>query len=154
MRACDTSDEDTASDTEDEAQVNVLSRRRMRPSYFADEPPTPERHSRRVLQRSRDASAYVRSFYSNAQAADEGRIEQPDGPIDVADEPTSFETVEDDALPATGLSSPLDQELRDARSLLERLTRRDDVSDDFWASVGLTRSFADGVERVQERGRF
>ena len=37
---------------------------------------------------------------------------------------------------------------------VERLTRRGDIGDDFWASVGLTRSFTDGIERVQERGRF
>jgi hypothetical protein len=45
---------------------------------------------------------------------------------------------------------PLDQELRDARALLERLTRRPDVSDEFWASVGLIRPLADRVERVQQ----
>jgi hypothetical protein len=37
----------------------------------------------------------------------------------------------------------LDQDLRDARAILERLVRRDVVSDEVWASVGLPRSFAD-----------
>jgi len=69
-------------------------------------------------------------------------------------EADSFTTVGDDAPPSMSPASPLDQELRDARNLLERLAQRGDVGDDFWASVGLTRSFADGVERVQERGRF
>lgn len=69
-------------------------------------------------------------------------------------EADSFTTIADDVPPSTSPASPLDQELRDARNLLERLAQRGDVGDDFWASVGLTRSFADGVERVQERGRF
>lgn len=42
--------------------------------------------------------------------------------------------------------SPLGRELQEARSLLDRLSRREDVGDDFWASVGLTRSFADRLE--------
>lgn len=186
MRACDTSDDDTASDTEEEdidvrgsirrlngaeASRNRLvlsdpvpSRRRMRPSYFSSEPPLrdTERYSRRVLQRSRDASAYVRNFY-NANTSrdievqtDGPRIDQLDGP---AEEPSSAEpssaTGERQSPPLALLeSSLLDQELRDARSLLERLSRREDISDDFWASVGLTRSFADPVERFQERERL
>lgn len=53
----------------------------------------------------------------------------------------------------TGESSALAQELRDARALIERLTRREDISDDFWASVGLRRPAADRVER-QHRERL
>jgi hypothetical protein len=55
---------------------------------------------------------------------------------------------------ATDEEMPLDQELRDARVLLERLSRRVDVSDDFWASVGLGRPVADRVERIQQRERL
>jgi hypothetical protein len=59
---------------------------------------------------------------------------------------------DDEAPTLISSNSPaLDQELREARSLLERLSRREDVSDDFWASVGLTRSFADRVESFNER---
>jgi hypothetical protein len=164
LRACDTSDDDTASETEEEVPTNPIRRRRMRPSYFTNEPPErdSERYSRRVLERSRDASAYVRRFYypeaSHNEEDERHTHDQLDGPIDEpADEPIEeLGTTgnDEDAPPLLPLSSPLDQELRDARSLLEQLTRRADVSDDFWASVGLTRSFADGVERVQERERF
>ena len=167
-RACESSDEgeSTASDTEDEASANPLSRRRIRPSYFADEPPSPRRYGRSVMEQGSDARRYVRSYYSDAMThgalyelgGSEGRSAHVDGPIDgSADEPVeSFATTiaDDDVAPSTSPASPLDQELRDARSLLERLSRRDDIGDDFWASVGLTRSFGDGVERVQERGRF
>lgn len=137
----------------------------MRPSYFTNEPPErdSERYSSRVMERSRDASAYVRRFYypEASHIEEDERIphDQLDGPVDEpadepADEPTSATTGDDEAPTLLPLSSLLDQELRDARSLLEQLTRRADVSDDFWASVGLARSFADGVERVQERERF
>lgn len=44
-----------------------------------------------------------------------------------------------------------DQSLRVARVILERLTQREDVPDEFWASVGLTRSMADRVESIQQR---
>ncbi|KZM20079.1 hypothetical protein ST47_g8769 [Ascochyta rabiei] len=156
-RACESSDEgdSTASDTEDEASANPLSRRRMRPSYFADEPPSPRRYDRGLMRLGPDEGRYATSYFSDPNFARfSGPLDGPiDGPEDV-EAPTSFATVDDDAMPATTPASPLDQELRDARSLLERLARRDDVSDDFWASVGLTRSFADGVERVQERGHF
>ncbi|KAF1849998.1 uncharacterized protein K460DRAFT_272020 [Cucurbitaria berberidis CBS 394.84] len=181
MRACDTSEDDTASDTEEE-DVDVRgsirrlngaeafrnrmglsdaapSRRRIRPSYFSNEPPLQdtERYSRRVLERSRHASAYVRNFYHSSLSHDnempaERRHDQLDGP---AEEPLSSAMGEDELLSLVlPDSQPLDQELRDARSLLERLSRREDISDDFWASVGLTRSFADPVERFQERERL
>ncbi|KAH6639714.1 hypothetical protein C7974DRAFT_389048 [Boeremia exigua] len=166
-RACESSDEgdSTASDTEDEASANPLTRRRMRPSYFAAHPPSPRRYGRSVRDQGVDARRYVRSYYANPNT--HGALYQLDGSQDAqADaqipvvsedeqEADSFATVAaDDADHSTSPASPLDQELRDARSLLERLTRRGDIGDDFWASVGLTRSFADGVERVQERGRF
>ncbi|KAF2847984.1 hypothetical protein T440DRAFT_470573 [Plenodomus tracheiphilus IPT5] len=198
MRACDTSDDDTASDTEEDEPVDaapvpawrrqmdyrnqafseavesrrriierrrqvavdaLASHRRMRPSYFSDEPPMrdSERYSRRVLERSREASAYVRNLYDRAPPANDEnntQLEQLDGPVD---DQTSAQTSagEDDTSPIEPAgTSPLDQELRDARSLLERLSRRGDISDDFWASVGLSRSFADPVERFQERERL
>lgn len=110
-----------------------------------------------------DARRYVRSFYSHDYDLQGPRDTQVDGPVDGPveglaqdqreQEADSFATVDDEA-PSTSPASPLDQELRDARSLLERLTRRGDIGDDFWASVGLTRSFTDGIERVQERERF
>ena len=170
-RACESSDEgdSTASDTDEEAATNTLSRRRMRPSYFADAPPSPRRYGRSVMEQGLDARRYIRSYYAHERPRDPfAGLWQTDGPAlspepqEEGEEPEqetdSFATtvvVDDDAPPSTsGLASPLDQELRDARNILERLARRGDVGDDFWASVGLTRSFADGVERVQERGRF
>lgn len=185
MRACDTSDDDTASDTEAEEDTApaadasrhrynpITLRRRSRPSYFSDEPPhrDTERYSRRVMDRTRDASAYVRGFYGSSseqprslrgvmsspyrsprvrdrnRAVDGPRLEQLDGPID-----GPLPASDDDVPPLIPINSPaLDQELREARSLLERLSRREDVSDDFWASVGLARSFADRVESFNER---
>jgi hypothetical protein len=187
MRACDTS-EDSASDTEEEEtdvrgsirrrnQVEASNdrfryppestapRRRMRPSYFSNEPPMrdTERYSPRVVERSRDASAYVRSFYTSGSRRDAHqeaaqrleRIRQLDEPGDEpGDEPAI--TSEEEVPPLVSMDSTesLDRELRDARSLLERLSRREDVSDEFWASVGLTRSFGDPVERFQELERF
>ena len=188
MRACDTS-EDSASDTEEEEmdvrgsirrrnQVeapntrfgyppeSTAPRRRMRPSYFSNEPPVrdTERYSPRVVERSRDATAYVRSFYTSASWQDEAneaahreaaqrleRIRQLHGP---GDEPASTSEEEIPPLVSIDSTQSLDRELRDARSLLERLSRREDVSDEFWASVGLTRSFGDPVERLQELERL
>jgi hypothetical protein len=43
-------------------------------------------------------------------------------------------------------------ELEDARRFLEGLTARDDISEDFWDSLGLTRSSIESTERLQ--GRF
>ncbi|KAL6707942.1 hypothetical protein ACN47E_003616 [Coniothyrium glycines] len=170
MRACDTSEDDSASDTEEEemdvrgsirrsnatevANSREPLRRRMRPSYFSNEPPVRDsrRYSHRVLEQSRDASAYVRSFY-NSVTQEDSEVERPllsqlDGPVEDTGSP-------DDDIPDLYPveSTPSDQELRDARSLLERLTRDPEVSDEFWASVGLTRSMTDPVERFQERER-
>ncbi|USP76524.1 hypothetical protein yc1106_03798 [Curvularia clavata] len=181
LRACDTSDNDTASDTEEE-DTDVLvptrrlhtehrrergdfssstaPRRRIRPSYFSNEPPMQdaERYSLRVIDRSRDASDYVHNYYNQAnwrnahteEEAQRSAMPQVDGP---ADEPTNTSEADTPSLVRAD-STPLDQELRDARSLLERLASREDISDDFWASVGLTRSFADPVERFQELERL
>ncbi|KAG9190651.1 hypothetical protein G6011_08739 [Alternaria panax] len=185
MRACDTSEDDTASDTEEdemdvrgsirrrtgtEAFGNRLGishstepRRRMRPSYFSNEPPArdTERYSLRVIDRSRDASEVVRSFYNSGiwrdaetEAAQRPQIPQLDGPAEDSASASDNESIPPLVRADSPPPPPLDQELRDARSLLERLARREDVSDDFWASVGLTRSFADPVERFQELERL
>jgi len=181
MRACDTSEDDAASDTEEDdmdvrgsirrrnatealrnrlgASDSAAPRRRIRASYFSNEPPVrdTERYSHRVIDRSRDASAYVHSFYNSgawreveAHGSPRPQISQLDGPIE-----ESVNAHEEEAPPLVSVdAAPLDQELRDARSLLERLSRREDISDDFWASVGLTRSFADPIERFQELERL
>ncbi|RMZ66202.1 hypothetical protein GMOD_00005282 [Pyrenophora seminiperda CCB06] len=181
MRACDTSEDDTASDTDEEetdvrasiqrrnatealrnrlgASDSAPPRRRIRASYFSNEPPVrdTERYSLRVIDRSRDASAYVRSFYSESAWREVEVQETPRPPISQLDGPIEepINTHEEEAHPLVPVdAAPLDQELRDARSLLERLSRREDISDDFWASVGLTRSFADPIERFQELERL
>jgi hypothetical protein len=41
--------------------------------------------------------------------------------------------------------------MRVARAILERLTQREEYSDEFWASVGLTRSMADRVDSYYEQ---
>jgi hypothetical protein len=198
MRACDTSD-DSASDTEEEemdvrgsirrrnqaeailhrdryGEPTTAPRRRMRPSYFSNEPPRrdSERYSPRVVAQSRDASAYVRSFYNPNTWRDEAledseRLEREATQFEAlaqqaarrlrqrnqaADESPSSEEEIPALVSIDSTPDSLDRELRDARSLLERLSRREDISDDFWASVGLTRSFADPVERFQERERL
>jgi hypothetical protein len=151
MRACDTSDSDSASDTEEEdvdfrPEISSL-RRRSRHGY-GEEPPSrnPMRYSRAIRDRSRGATAYVRNFYSSTLREDSQPSERPlsaqmDGP---AEEPSNA----DDEL------QTLDQELRDARAILERLSRREDVPESYWASVGLSRSLADRVERLQQRERL
>ncbi|KAF2256617.1 hypothetical protein BU26DRAFT_513418 [Trematosphaeria pertusa] len=151
LRACDTS-EDSASDTEEEDMDirpdSSLLRRSTVGGASSYEPPlrNPLRYSRGVRERSRESSAYVRSFYGEVAPRDlqpqpERRIsDQLDGPVEERN--------------AADEDMPLDQELRDARALLERLSRRDDISDEFWASVGLRRPLADRVERIQQRERL
>lgn len=95
-------------------------------------------------------NAYVNRFYNARIATDRPQDHQLDGHVHESAEVTRVGS-EERVLPHSSIDVELDQELRDARSLLERLSRRDDVSDDFWASVGLTRSFADRVERLGER---
>lgn len=156
----DEDDASTASDTDDEAAANPLIRRRMRPTFFADAPPLPHprRHGRSVADAGSSARGYVRRYYADADArvrqAQREEEAERDGEVD------SFSTVADvddapthpDRRDLDGEERGRDQELRDARSLLLRLTERGDVGDEFWASVGLLRSFADGVERVERRG--
>ena len=99
------------------------------------------------MEQGLDARRYIRSYYSHERTPDpfstlwqtDGppRSPEPQGEEGPRQEADSFATtvVDDDAPPSTaGLASPLDQELRDARNILERLARRGDVGDDFWAS--------------------
>ncbi|PSN63957.1 hypothetical protein BS50DRAFT_623621 [Corynespora cassiicola Philippines] len=188
MRACDTSDDDTASDTEAEDVDSIRRRARLHTLGRSTPPPrNPHRYSRDVRERSRDAAAYVRSFLTpyNEQprerpATDFANEDGEDGEtVDAAEaaEPELIisevsmtgnrleeqlrairnahgvldDEIRDEIRDTQGL---LDQELSDARVLLERLTRREDLPDEFWASVGLARSFADRVERIQHRERL
>lgn len=150
LRACDTSEDESASDTEEEdVEERDATLRRLRSlgsSLHEPPPPNPYRYAGGVRERSRESSAYVRSFYGEVTAGETERLperrmaDQFDGPADEAGAPEEDMT--------------LDQELRDARAILERLTRRDDISDEFWASVGLRRPLADRVERIQQRERL
>ncbi|KAF2467002.1 uncharacterized protein BDR25DRAFT_72239 [Lindgomyces ingoldianus] len=157
IRACDTSEDDTASDTEEEDMELIPGESstgqqiyRTRHRFLADDPPmrNPSRYSRAVRDRSRDASAYVHNFYS--QRTPRESIHQPERPLsgglDALAEAT--QNFNDDM-------QTLDQELRDARAMLERLARREGgIPDEFWASVGLARPAADRIERLQQRERL
>ncbi|KAJ4292366.1 hypothetical protein N0V90_009027 [Kalmusia sp. IMI 367209] len=174
MRACDTSEDDSASDTEAEdgddigyhgtfggrSAITIVpndadyidaigdSRRSgitiVAPPWYVP-PPRDHRYSHAIRERSRESTAYVRSFYGEVTPFEHPRRmdehlrteEQLDGPAEERNNSDEEMT--------------LDQELRDARALIERLTRREDISDDFWASVGLRRPVADRVERIQQR---
>lgn len=162
MRACDTSDSDSASDTEEEDvdfRGNFSSLREgqqhTRPSRNG---PNRERGftlNRSLLGRGFRGSDYrlpPRNQVDGPVPAEDSSFDftprsrdQVDGPAP-AEEP-SLTNVEDEL-------QSLDQELRDARAILERLTRREDLPDGFWASVGLTRPMADRVERIQQRERM
>lgn len=138
LRACDTSEDDSASDTEaedDTIDPNTPRRRAAATASSNDPPP----YSRAIRERSRESTGYVRSFYGEVPHEHARRMEEQSAAEERA---------------ASDEEMPLDQELRDARALLERLTRREDISDDFWASVGLRRPVADRVERIQQRERL
>ncbi|KAK7190719.1 hypothetical protein DPSP01_006671 [Paraphaeosphaeria sporulosa] len=142
LRACDTSEDDSASDTEAEDEVldsNSMRRRHTAGTTSNGPPPTRGPYSRAIREQSRESTAYVRSFYGEVPFEHARRME---------------EQLAAEERAATDEEMPLDQELRDARVLLERLARREDVSDDFWASVGLRRPVADRVERIQQRERL
>ncbi|KAF2441959.1 hypothetical protein P171DRAFT_83116 [Karstenula rhodostoma CBS 690.94] len=142
LRACDTSEDDSASDTEAEDEVldSNSMRRRHTVGTASNGPPPPRGvYSRAIREQSRESTGYVRSFYGEVPFEHARRMEE----LFAAEERA-----------ATDEEMPLDQELRDARALLERLARREDVSDDFWASVGLRRPVADRVERIQQRERL
>ena len=106
---------------------------------FHGPPPPRGFYSRAIREQSRESTGYVRSFYGEVPFEHARRME---------------EQLAAEERAATDEEMPLDQELRDARALLERLARREDVSDDFWASVGLRRPVADRVERIQQRERL
>lgn len=142
LRACDTSEDDSASDTEAEDEVlDANSMRRRHTAGAASNGPPPSRgfYSHAIREQSRESTGYVRSFYGEVPFEHARRME---------------EQLAAEERAATDEEMPLDQELRDARALLERLARREDVSDDFWASVGLRRPVADRVERLQQRERL
>ncbi len=146
----------------EELDISVSGRRRLRPSYFSDEPPArdADRYSNRVIGAALcRASDYVPQLpLPEPPSPRHGRAGFADYRMISSDGPTEQSRGEE--TPSTGDETvPLlvsadwpqqDQELRDARALLERLSRREDISDNFWASVGLTRSFAD-LNAVVER---
>lgn len=141
-RVCETSDEDSGEDTEpDDIEVRDISASRRassrNPSLLADEPPSrdPYRYSRDLRNRSRDASRFVRNFYSFTSRA---------GPREGNISSTSFD---DDFRDADAHIQ--DPELEQMRSILERLARRDDIPEEFWISAGLTPPMAERVERLQ-----
>lgn len=142
LRACDTSEDDSASDTEAEDDVidsNILRSRNTARLASNDPPRRGPRYSRAIREQSRESTGYVRSFYGEVPFEHARRME---------------EQLAAEERAGTDEEMPLDQELRDARALLERLARREDISDDFWASVGLRRPVADRVERIQQRERL
>jgi hypothetical protein len=157
MLACESSESDTASDTEDEDDMQAeLYVPYLTGQRRADGPPSqsPHRYSHGVRDRSRNASAYVRDlFFDRSDLVrnlfERGDVsEQRERPFGQLDGPAEETTSGDDDI------QTLDQELRDARAILERLARREDISDEHWASIGLTRFLADRVERIQQRERL
>lgn len=127
-RACDTSEDESGSDTEaDDIEVRPhLSYRRRNRRMTADGPPS--RDHRAV---SRDASAYVRSVYRSQSG-----FQSPEQPLS-------------EQLDSSAEFQALDQELQGARAVLQRLAQREDIPEHFWASMGLARQFADRV--IQQR---
>lgn len=162
LHICETSD-DSASDTE--AEDEDMHREFIAPhrssgftTSFHD-PPTQPPHSlsRNLHDRSRDSAAFVRSFFREFNLHEEA-LRQSSGqapPLRSSSDQLDGPAVDGFAEERTAVDDelPLDQELRDARALLERLTRRDNVPDEFWASVGLRRPLADRLERVQHEQR-
>ena len=150
MPACDTSDNDTASDTEEEeedAGVQPTYSRRSRRFAHTNfgEPPArnPNLYSRNVHERTREVTNFIRNAYTRAPMRSEDSQESERNASDSSGAIIGALGIFEDDMQA------LDQELRDARAILERLTQREDIGDDFWASVGLTRPAADRVERLQ-----
>jgi len=143
LRACDTSEDDSASDTEPEEYAARAEAYRRR-NHLTQNPRLHSRRRQRNL--AEDTAFYAQSFYREVTPHELGRRSeehlqnQPDGPLEERSN--------------TDEEMPLDQELRDARNLLERLTQRGDISDEFWASVGLRRRVAAHMERLQQRYRW
>ncbi|PVI07972.1 hypothetical protein DM02DRAFT_237679 [Periconia macrospinosa] len=152
LRNCDTSEDDGASETEEEDTETPSSFHPAYPGFGVGTRilQNPYRQSRSIRNQAHESAVNVRSFYGEIIAHDsESQVDGPEGhhPDASTEEPAEERTSTDEEL-------PLDQELRDARALLERLTRRDDVSDEFWASVGLQRPLADRLERIQQHERL
>ncbi|ORY09391.1 hypothetical protein BCR34DRAFT_602904 [Clohesyomyces aquaticus] len=163
IRACDTSDDDTASDTEEEdmelrpEQIHTTRRAHWvgggvtinRPAYRVDGPPSrdPTRYSRAVRERSRDASAYVRNYYSHTL---------PREPTQQSERPLSsgLDGLDDVRQNLEDEADTLEMDLQGARALLEGLAQRDDIPDEFWASIGLSRSAQAQIERLQDQIRL
>ncbi|CAI6338690.1 unnamed protein product [Periconia digitata] len=155
LHICDTSSDDGASDTEEEDGGEDADA----PSSFRSFYPrsgvsrvlqNPYRQPWRIRNQVRESVSNVRSFYGEIVPQEpETRLHEPE-----ENHPniSSEDPIEERAAIDEDLS--LDQELRDARALLERLTQRDDISDEFWASVGLRRPLADRLERIQQRERL
>jgi hypothetical protein len=144
VRVCDTSEDDSPSDTEVEDDTHTVHTRRPMPwrrtPLPADEPPSrnASRYSRNVQDRSLDSSRFVREFYSQFTRSGLEDGSRPD------EEATRSGETE---------AQSFDPELQQARAILERLSRRDDISDEFWASVGLTPPLAERVEHIHRRER-
>ncbi|KAF1955450.1 hypothetical protein CC80DRAFT_526135 [Byssothecium circinans] len=154
LHICDTSDDDSASDTEAEEEGVEAHPTSSHPFHArsgirSSAMRNPYRYSRRIRDQVLESTANVRSFYGEVTTQEpERQVQRPaEDQLDGSGEDRAEERTTDEEL-------PLDQELRDARALLERLVRRDDVGDDFWTSVGLRRPLADRVERIQQRERL
>ncbi|KAF2002751.1 hypothetical protein P154DRAFT_544395 [Amniculicola lignicola CBS 123094] len=157
-RACESSEDDTASDTEEEdiePRLNLTSmRRRSRHLHTMEQPPPRNLHrqSHGLIERTREANAFVRNVLSerasrdSAPPTDHPNAFQLDGPTEELTRPTAPQV--DGPIEESGHASAdmdpadLDQELSEARAILEQLRRRGDVPDNFWASVGLMRSIS------------
>lgn len=145
LHVCETSD-DSASDTEADDEDMHRDFTRLHHSL-----------SQRFHDRTRDSAAFVRSFFRGVGLHEEAlRPASRQAPALQSTSDQLYEPVADTYAEERGAVDnelPLDQELRDARALLERLSRRDNVPDEFWASVGLRRPLADRLERVQHEQR-
>lgn len=146
---CDTSESDSASDTEEE-DISNTAWLAQRPMYRAARDELSSRN------RPYDPRENVRSFPWHSSARRAGS------------RPHSRQTSFNSLPPLSSFEPPprsssfesryfgsgnedLEQELQEARAILERLSRRVDVGDAFWASVGLTPRLAEGVDRVGRR---
>lgn len=136
LRACDT-DSDTSTDTDDD-EDHLRVRPSLRPSMRRREhlrndigPPPPLSNLERLTRINRRRRLYP----------------QPERALgDQLDGSTDDPNPEDER-------AALDHEMRVARAILERLTQREEYGDDFWASVGLTRSMTDGLDSYYEQQR-
>ena len=149
-RICDTSDDDShPSDTEVEGdEPQPVHTRRVRGMPWRRTPlpeplpplRNPARYSRSIRDRSLDSTRFVRNHYASALRPN------PETELSSNDETSPNEDHD-------GLS--FDSELQEARAILERLvSRRGDLTDELWTSIGLTPSLAERIERLQQRERL